>query len=138
MTRNEARESLGLLPLSGGDIATVDINVGTVPLTAFDKPVGQAEVAEVIANEDDQVVGEVGDDDAGDPVSPTNDVQATKEDRSRLEAVKIRAVLISVVESYKLVAGRVSGQRMIKLEIFGLIVKKNSLASGKIQQGSTR
>ena len=39
---------------------------------------GQAEVAEVIANEDDQVVGEVGDDDAGDPVSPTNDVQATK------------------------------------------------------------
>ena len=78
MTRNEAREALGLLPLSGGDIATVDINVGTVPLTAFDKPVGQAEVAEVVADESDQVVGEVGDDDAGDPVSPTSDVQATK------------------------------------------------------------
>ncbi len=59
MTRNEAREVLGLRPLDGGDIATVDINVGTVPLIAFENSTGVSDVDAVVqagaADEDEEI-----------------------------------------------------------------------------------
>ena len=64
MTRNEAREVLGLRPLDGGDIATVDINVGTVPLRAFENSTGVSDVDAVVeagagdSEEDEPVTGE--------------------------------------------------------------------------------
>ena len=76
MTRNEAREILGLRPLTGGDVATVDINVGTVPLTAFDKAVGQQQVADVIAGADEIIDGEPEEEDP--PPTDVEEVQASK------------------------------------------------------------